>query len=150
MSKCPPPHMPCENCVTTIDTPISNPERKSCKIKSLWTHLSNRELAEVCSIKKEGCWKRCLCVLLRCRVAWTPVPAELSQWFCRTDYQLSRHRKPSPKLSVMRHWQTMSTPLFFFIFLAAAVKTAKPTQAECRAAFHFAKPTRNHTTPKLI
>lgn len=95
---------------------------------------------------KEGRWNQCLCVLLRCRVAWTPVPAELSQWFCRTDYQLSRHRKPSPILSLSRGTGWLWTLIISPLFPCSGCKTAMPTQAACEAVFHCAKPTRNHTT----
>lgn len=55
-----------------------------------------------------ACWEQLQCVLHCWWVDWTPVPAELSQWFCTTAYQLSRHRKPSPKLSLSPSLSTFS------------------------------------------
>lgn len=62
-----------------------------------------------CSEDAPTCWEQVQRVLFCCWwVDWTPVPAELSQWFCTTAYQLSRHRKPSPKLSLSPSLSTFS------------------------------------------
>lgn len=67
-----------------------------------WHHFSNRHVYN----KLMVAILFLQCVLVRWWMGWTPVPAELSQWFCRTDYQLSRHRKPRPDLSFS--WSTDS------------------------------------------
>lgn len=79
------------------DLPFSWTQKQLILLKKWWKLklLSCKSwlvVAFVCDVL-QVCWNQ---LLVRRRADRTPVPAELSQWFYRTDYQLSRHRNPSP------------------------------------------------------
>lgn len=78
------------------------------------------------------------------RADWTPVPAELSQWFCRTDYQLSRHRKPSPNLSA-EALSAFLFPLLFFSFFFFKLQLLMKQTSAANSHGTSPKPTRTRT-----